>query len=259
MDLHLFTPALLMTIVEGSALLIGLFFTLYNNHQNKKRLSFIFSFSGGMMLFAAFVKFFPSSINTFETLYDYRYALIFASLSFFLGLLITAPLDIIITRKQHSIEADRTSKQEYNIYILLLTSLIFHNFLEGIATYISFLEGKSIALVVVASLVAHNIPEGALISLIVYKRSKSRIKAIKYCLLTGLTGPLGAVVSAIILPSEMSIEYLGVVKALLAGILVNTALSELILPNACDYDKQSISKKGIILGMIFMSLLLIVS
>ncbi|MGL4993594.1 MAG: ZIP family metal transporter [Bacteroidales bacterium] len=262
MELRLFTPALLMTIIEGCALLLGLFLTLYKKQHNRSTLSYVFSFSGGMMLFAAFVKFLPSSISIFETQYDYRYALIFASISFFFGLLITAPLDILITRKQRSVGGNSKisqSKQEYHIYILLLSSLIFHNFLEGIATYISFLEGKSIALVVVISLVAHNIPEGALISLIVYKRTKSRLKAIKYSVLTALTGPLGAVVTAIIIPSELSLEYLGVVKALLAGILVNTALSELILPNACAYDKQNISKKGIIIGMLFMSLLLIIS
>lgn len=251
-----------MTVIEGAAVLIGLFFTLYKQLQNTKFISFVFSFSGGMMLFAAFVKFFPSALHIFGGEYAPKVALTLASLSFFCGLLITAPLDILVSRKQRSNLNQTTclnrSKQENHIYILLLSSLIFHNFLEGIATYISFFDGKGIAFVVVASLVAHNIPEGAIISLMVYRKTKSRMKAMKYCLLAGLSGPLGAVFTALVLPAELSLEYLGIVKAVLAGILVNTALVELILPSAYVFKKQHVSKKGIVLGMIFMCVLLII-
>ncbi|MGL5636874.1 MAG: ZIP family metal transporter [Bacteroidales bacterium] len=263
MELSLFIPALLMTVVEGAAVMIGLFFTLYKQLQNTKFISFVFSFSGGMMLFAAFVKFYPSALAIFEAEYSYKSALLLSGIAFFCGLLITAPLDILISRKQNTktkphIECHNRTKQENHIYVLLLSSLIFHNFLEGIATYISFFDGKNIAFIVVASLVAHNIPEGAIISLLVYRKTKSRMKAMKFCLLAGLSGPLGAIVTALVLPIDLSIEYLGFIKAALAGILVNTALVELILPSAYVFKKQHVSKKGIVLGMLFMYVLLII-
>lgn len=84
------------------------------------------------------------------------------------------------------------------------------------------------------------------------------MKAMKFCLLAGLSGPLGAMVTALVLPIDLSIEYLGFIKAALAGILVNTALVELILPSAYVFKKQHVSKKGIVLGMLFMYLLLII-
>lgn len=251
-----------MTLLEGVALLIGLFFTLYKRFEKGSFIPFLFAFSGGMMLYAAFVKFYPSAIDTFEGFYSGQLALSYASIAFFIGLLASAPIDHFLSMRQKEGPCKgpkcEQERKESHIYVLLLSSITLHNFLEGIATYFTYIDDPGIALIIVASLIAHNIPEGAIIATLVYKRSKSRGKAIKMCLLSGIAGPLGALLTAAITPSLLSPVMIGIVKALLAGLLVNTALAELILPSSYLYNKHLVSKRGIIFGMIFMAALLII-
>lgn len=262
METSIITSALLMTLFEGIALLIGLFFTLYKRFEKGSFVPFLFAFSGGMMLYAAFVKFYPSAIDKFQDFYSYKQALSYASIAFFIGLLASAPIDHFLSLRQKEEPCTgkkcKQERKENHIYILLLSSITLHNFLEGIATYFTYIDDPDVALVIVASLIAHNIPEGAIIATMVYKRSKSRKKAIKMCLLSGLAGPVGALFTAIIMPGLLSPETIGIVKALLAGLLVNTALAELILPSSYLYNKHIVSKRGIIFGMMFMATLLII-
>lgn len=262
METSIILPALLMTIFEGIALLIGLFFTLYKRLEKGSFIPFLFAFSGGMMLYAAFVKFYPSAIDKFQSFYSYNEALCYASIAFFIGLLASAPIDHFLSmhQKEKPCKGKKCIQQrnERHVYILLLLSITLHNFLEGIATYFTYIDDPSIAPVIVASLIAHNIPEGAIIALMVYKQTESRTKAIRMCLLSGLAGPIGAISTAVIIPNLLTPELIAIVKALLAGLLVNTALAELILPSSYLYNKHIVSKRGIILGMAFMAILLII-
>ena len=129
MEFSLFIPALLMTVVEGTAVMIGLFFTLYKKLQNTKFISFVFSFSGGMILFATFVQFLPSALAIFESQYTYKTALMLSGIAFFCALLITASLDILISRKQNTknkphVECHNRAKQENAFYVSLVNYLL---------------------------------------------------------------------------------------------------------------------------------------
>lgn len=262
METSIILPALFMTLLEGIALLIGLFFTFSKRFEKGSFIPFLFAFSGGMMLYAAFVKFYPNAIDKFQEYYSYNQALGYASIAFFIGLLASAPIDHFLSARQKEQPCAgkkcEQERKENHIYILLLSSITLHNFLEGIATYFTYIDDPDIALIIVASLIAHNIPEGAIIAMMVYRRTKSRNKAIKMCLLSGLAGPVGALSAALIIPGILSPEMIGIVKALLAGLLVNTALAELILPSSYLYNKHIVSKRGIIFGMMFMAILLII-
>lgn len=263
METSIILPALFMTILEGAALLIGLLFTTNKRFEKGSIIPFLFAFSGGMMLYAAFVKFMPGAIEKLEYKYTSSEALLYVSIAFFIGLLVSAPIDHILTRRQKQIHCPTSeciqSKNEHHVYILLLLSITLHNFLEGIATYFTYIDDPDIALIIVASLIAHNIPEGAIISMLVYKHTESRRKAVKMCLLSGLAGPVGAILMAVLMPTLLTPTLVSIIKALLAGLLVNTALAELILPSSYLYNKHIVSKRGIIFGMMFMAFLLILS
>ncbi|MGL5786994.1 MAG: ZIP family metal transporter [Bacteroidales bacterium] len=263
METSIILPALLMTIFEGAALLLGLLFTTSKRFGKGSIVPFLFAFSGGMMLYAAFLKFMPGAIEKLNYAYTPSQALLYVSIAFFIGLLVSAPIDHILTKRQKQIPCLSSEceqkKSEHHVYILLLLSITLHNFLEGIATYFTYIDDPDIALIIVASLIAHNIPEGAIISMLVYKHTESRRKAVRMCLLSGLAGPAGAILMAVLMPAFLTPVLIGIVKALLAGLLVNTALAELILPSSYLYNKHIVSKRGIVTGMMFMAFLLIIS
>lgn len=255
--------ALLMTVIEGIALFTGLFFTLYRRMHNRHFISLLFSFTGGMMLFAAFVRFLPSSLYHFSILFSRKETFTLAFICFFAGLLATSPIDLLLSKREKSRNNKNSSDErirknkESHIYILLILSFCIHNFLEGIATYISFIEEGKFAFVIVATLIAHNIPEGAIIAMIVYRKTANRKEAVKMCTIAALTGPAGAIITALILPDSLTLTSLAIVKAFLSGILVNTALVELILPTSYLFNKHKVSKRGMITGMIFMAVMII--
>ncbi|MEG1586597.1 MAG: ZIP family metal transporter [Bacteroidales bacterium] len=256
--------AFLVALIAGLSLAIGGIFPLVLKYKKKEILPFILSFTGGIMLYVAFVKFLPSSTYQLNLYYDASAAFRLSSIGFFVGLLITVPIDMVLAhvqkkiRKQKTVTSEIQQRRESELFFLIFLSITIHNFFEGIATFLTYFSEKIIAIPVILSIIAHNIPEGAVITMVIYKSSKSKKKAILFCLVTALAEPLGAIGAYLLLHETFTPAYLGIVKAFLAGLLVNTALDELI-PGANQKGGHRLSIKGIIGGMLFIGILLILA
>lgn len=94
--------------------------------------------------------------------------------------------------------------------------------------------------------------------MVIFKKSKSRKRAILFCLITALAEPIGAIGTYFFLYETFTPLHLGIITAFLAGLLVNTALDELI-PGADLKGSHTLSMKGMIGGMLFMGILLMVA
>lgn len=134
--------------------------------------------------------------------------------------------------------------------------IIFHNFPEGIATFISSLQAPSIAIPIVVAIAIHNIPEGIAVSVPIYQATGSKIKAFKYSFLSGLAEPIGALVGWLILMPIMSDMVFGLLFAGVAGIMVFISFDEL-LPAAREYGEHHLSLYGLISGMLVMAISLL--
>ena len=249
-----------MSMLGSAVFVLGGSIPLLFKEIKSHFLSVILGFTGGIMLYAAFLKFLPSSLSALTEYYGSQQGNLIMNVSFFSGLLFTLPVDIIASYKQRQYHNEReipeiAQKHEYTLFNLIFLAITIHAFVEGIATYLTYLSETSFALPVVISLIAHNFPEGELITMVFMKMSKSKRKSFYYCIIASLAMPLGALVSYFIITDFSSPAIFGIVKGLLAGLLVTTALDEMI-PGAELKVNHNLSMIGLIMGMLFMDIII---
>jgi len=86
----------------------------------------------------------------------------------------------------------------------------------------------------------------------IYCATGSKIKAFTISSISGLAEPLGALIGYAILYRWMDEVVLGILFAIVAGIMVFVALDKL-LPTAREYGEHNLSINGLIAGMIVMA------
>ncbi len=84
-----------------------------------------------------------------------------------------------------------------------------------------------------------------------------RRKAILYSIISSLCEPIGAITAYFFILKYSTPVLNGILKAFLSGLLVATALNELI-PNSQLKGTRRISVQSIIMGMFIMGLVLVV-
>ena len=253
--------AFIMATLGGFALIFGGAIPLLFSKIRSYILSLILSFTAGVILYAAFVRFYPSSLYVLRSVYPQQEAALITTISFFIGLLITFPIDIILNFKQRRFRhreanPDKKKKHEHQLSLLIFLSITIHSFIEGMATYLTYISEAYVAIPVILSLIAHNIPEGAVISMVIFKKSQNKRKAMLLLGITALAIPLGAFLSYIILRDTWDPRIFGIMKGVLAGLLVNASLNEMI-PGAEMRASHKLSMRGVFVGMLFMAVILL--
>jgi ZIP family zinc transporter len=130
---------------------------------------------------------------------------------------------------------------------------MIHNFPEGIATFVSGYQDTSLGISVALAIALHNIPEGIAIAMPIYYATKSRYKAIKYSFLSGMAEPLGALIAFLFLKPFINELILGIIFAIVSGIMLYISLDELI-PSSRKYGYHRLSIASIFLGISIMPL-----
>ena len=140
----------------------------------------------------------------------------------------------------------------------LITALAIsiHNFPEGMATFVSALQGEGLALPITMAIAIHNIPEGVAVAVPLFYATGSRKKALGYSLLSGLSEPLGALIGYLLLRPFMSDTLMGILFGAIAGVMVYISLDEL-LPSAEEYGEHHQAMLGVIAGMAVMAVSLL--
>ena len=85
---------------------------------------------------------------------------------------------------------------------------------------------------ITAAIALHNIPEGMAVASPIYAATGSKWQALKYCILSSLFEPLGAILFGYAFSSSLTPALLAGVNAGVAGIMIALCLIELI-PTAC--------------------------
>ena len=96
----------------------------------------------------------------------------------------------------------------------------------------------------------HNIPEGISIAVPIFYSTKSKMKAIFYTALAGLSEPLGAIITGLFLVNYINDMVLGLLFAVIAGVMIQISSSKL-LPTGNEYNARY-SKIFFIIGFIVM-------
>ena len=155
-----------------------------------------------------------------------------------------------------SSDASDAEKQDQKLeFIGYKTALAigFHNFPEGLATFVATLEDPRVGAILAFAIAVHNIPEGLCVSLPIYYATGSRLKGFIWGMLSGVSELIAAIFGWIVLASAFGPTTYAVLFGLVAGMMVIITVHEL-LPTAHCYDPDDVwTTYSFVGGMMFMA------
>ncbi|MGC9331176.1 MAG: zinc transporter ZupT [Bacteroidales bacterium] len=257
--------ALLLTLFAGLSTGIGSFIAVFTKNNNHKFLSVGLGFSAGVMIYISFVEILPKANHMLEPCFETKMGLWVTLFAFFGGMLLITIIDKLVPKYENPHEppapgamdnipanADKLKK----LSVVSAIAIAIHNFPEGIATFMSALQGIEIGLSIAVAVAIHNIPEGIAVAVPIFYATRSRKKAFKWSFLSGLAEPFGAIIAFLILMPFLSPLLMGIVFASVAGIMIFISLDEL-LPAAETYGEHHLAIYGLLAGMAVVAVSLI--
>ena len=269
--------ALLLSTFAGLSTVIGGFVTFFIKENSLKFLSFGLGLSAGVMLFISLVDLYPNACEMLKNQMGENFVWL-AIIFFALGILMAVLIDFFIPdhiqgqmftkqigANEKKIDSADGEKDENAIISIgkikkagILTAIVvaIHNLPEGLATFFLTTQDVMLGLGIVFAIAIHNIPEGMAISIPVYQATHSKRKAFWYSFLSGMAEPVGGVIGFIIIKTLFPNLCIGVLFALVAGIMTYISIDTL-LPLSKDYDTGHYSISGVVFGLIIMGITLI--
>ncbi len=268
LDFYTFGFAILLTLVAGLSTSIGALLAFTSKADNKRLLSWALGLSAGVMVYISFMELLPEATADLNTHFGVKTGGWYAIAAFFGGIGLIALIDWLIPENQNPHEFHNTvdlrdtsgNNHQYHLKrqgFLLALAIGIHNFPEGMATFISALDGWQIAFPIVAAIAIHNIPEGIAVSVPIYHATGKRSTAMLYAILSGLAEPVGAVIGGLLLLPFWSPAVSGSLLAAVAGIMVYISFDEL-LPSAHSNGHHHLAVLGVIMGLAIMAVSLMV-
>ena len=269
--------ALILSTIAGLSTVLGGFVTFFIKENSLKFLSFGLGLSAGVMLFVSLVDLYPKSCEMLKTQMGENFVWL-AIIFFALGILAAVLIDYFVPdhiqghmftkqigANEKNIDSTDCVEDENAVISIgkvkkagILTAIVVavHNLPEGLATFFMTAQDVMLGLGIVLAIAIHNIPEGMAISIPVYQATHSKRKAFLYSFLSGIAEPIGGVVGFIIIKALFPNLCIGVLFALVAGIMTYISIDTL-LPLSKDYDTGHYSISGVVFGLIIMGVTLI--
>lgn len=251
------------TLLAGLSTTVGSLIAFLARETNRKFLSVSLGFSAGVMIYVSTIDIFPKAQALLSGSLGMDTGSWLTAAAFFGGVLLIAVIDRVIPEDGNPhevkwIQGDHGKQPDKLMRMGLFSALALaiHNFPEGLATFVSALQGPEIAIPIVTAIAIHNIPEGIAVSVPIYQATGSRRTAFRYSFLSGLAEPLGALIGWLILMPIMNDVVYGVVFGAVAGIMVFISLDEL-LPSAQVFGEHHLAIYGLIAGMAVMAVSLL--
>jgi zinc and cadmium transporter len=177
----------------------------------------LISFAGGTLMGAAFLGMIPRAMHTADSPQKAGIVIIGGILFFFI-------LEkIILWRTCHDDTCDR--KKNASIPIILVGDA-FHNFVDGIIITAAFMTSIPFGIVVTISVFAHEIPQEIADFGVLINKGMSKMKALKYNILSGITTLFGAGLAYWALDATK--QFIPYVLGISAASFIYIALADLI-------------------------------
>ena len=226
-----FISAFIVSSIAGLSTLIGYLFVYLTPKNINKFISISLSFSSIVMLLISIFDLIPSSF--FNLINKYKIiGLILVISSFIIGVILIKISNKIL----NSMKGKGSSL--YKLGIISAIVLMMHNIPEGIITFLTSGNDLGLGLKIAFAITLHNIPEGICIAIPIYYSTKSKWKAFKTTLISGLSEPLGAIISYLFLYKYISSELLEIIFIFVAGIMITLSLDE-ILKESIKYSQKN--------------------
>ncbi|MCK5188377.1 MAG: zinc transporter ZupT, partial [Deltaproteobacteria bacterium] len=243
---------------------IGSFLAFFAKRTNTRILSVALGFSAGVMIYVSFVEMFPKAKDSLVIALGPVNGYWVTALSFFAGILCIGVIDALVpsfenpheihkTEEMDEVEAAAKFKRLYRMGLFTALVIAIHNFPEGLATFVSALKDTKLGIAIAVAIAIHNIPEGIAVSVPIYYATGNRKKAFAYSFLSGISEPIGAVLGYVLLFQFLTPTLLGIILAVVGGIMVFICFDEL-LPIAIKYGDEHLMLSGMVSGMVIMAL-----
>lgn len=253
--------ALLMTLFAGLATAIGGAVAFVVKKNNLKALSIGLGFSAGVMIFLSFYEIVPEAGEMLSINFPNDYNWIVYT-GFIAGIIVAILIDYFLpdhVDTEELLHPDTPLKHKHMLKragLFTAVAICVHNFPEGMATFLTTTQDFALGLSVALAIAIHNIPEGIAVALPIYHVTGKKRYAMLYAALSGISEPIGALAGMFIFSLFLPQVLVGALMAAVAGIMIYIAFDTL-LPLAKEYGDWHLSLTGIISGILFIWLSLI--
>lgn len=264
--------AFLVTLGAGLATGIGSTLAFLTKTTNKSFFAVSMGFSAGVMIYLSFAEILPKATQYIGNEVSDARAAALAAGALIAGMVLMAVIDALVPSganphentqvellgdSQTPIEGLGIEQQKLlKMGVFVALAIAIHNFPEGLATFLLVLDDPQIGIALAVAVALHNIPEGIAVSVPIYFATKSKIKAFRLSFLSGLAEPAGAVVGYLLLSPYLNDFFLGIIFAMVAGVMVFLSIDTL-LPTARNSARGHLTVYGVIAGMAVMALSLV--
>jgi len=233
---------LLLALAAGLSTTIGAFIIFFTKKYNQKLLIFSLTIAASIMITVSLIKLIPNGSFTLIKQYGFSLALIIIIISILVGIAFSHLIEVMIP--------DNTNKMK-RIGIFTMVAVMLHNLPEGIITFMAGYSDINLGITLAIAIALHNIPEGISIAMPIYYATGSKLKAFTMTLISGLTEPLGALLTYLLLRPFITNTNLAIMCLIVAGIMLYIAINKLI-PNAYSKGMELIMLLAFILGFVIM-------
>lgn len=239
---------LLLSLLAGSATTLGALLALLVKKNNFRILALGLGFSAGVMIDISLLELLGGSIN--------HVGFLAANLAFFAGIAFIFLIDIFVPHEYIAeclpTEQNPQLKKLAKAGVMTAAGIAIHNVIEGVAVFTGAVHSFRAGILLATAIAVHNIPEGISVSLPIFYATNNRKKAFWLSFFSGLTEPLGALISALLLWPFLTPGFINLLLAFVAGIMLYISFDEL-LPAAHKYGEEHLVTLGIVLGIFLMS------
>ncbi|MFY9305095.1 MAG: zinc transporter ZupT [Rhodoluna sp.] len=260
--------AFTVTLFAGLATGIGSAIAFLSKTTNKAFFALSMGFSAGVMIYLSFAEILPKASSYIASETGDVNAAALAAAALIGGMVLMALIDAVVPSGANPHENTRVElmneptgtlseigieqKRLLRMGVFVALAIAIHNFPEGLATFLLVLDDPEIGIALAIAVAMHNIPEGIAVSVPVYYATKSKSKAFRLSFLSGLAEPAGAVIGYLILAPFLNNFVLGIIFAMVAGVMVFLAIDTL-LPTARNSSRGHLTVYGLIGGMAVMA------
>jgi len=235
----------ILTSIAGLSTLLGTIIIFINKNKSNKIITSSLSFAAGVMITVSTIDLIPEGINYLHKTFKLFPTILIILIFITIGIILSMTIDKKINIKREG--------ELYKVGIISMLAIILHNIPEGIATFLSTESNLKLGLSLTIAIALHNIPEGISISVPIYYATGSKLKAFIYTLISGLSEPLGAILAYLFLSNIINDNIMGLLMSLIAGIMIQISLYEL-LPTSLKYKNKKTTIIFFIIGILFMSI-----
>ena len=205
--------AFTLSTLAGLSTLLGFLPLLFNLKDESSIILKSLAFASGVMLTVSIIDLIPESYNLLISIFKGFPALLLLLIFLVIGIIFSILIDKFLPNNNNK---------------------LFH-----------------LGIVSMLAIILHNIPEGISIAVPIYYATGSKKKAFLYTFISGISELFGAVIAYLFLAPYVNDYFKEMLNAIIAGIMVYLALTEL-LKTSLNYHKKKITWISFMIGCLFI-------